>query len=123
LNHFILDPRLVAFSGSVNVRPSAHCPCCEGDEYEHPSSELRLHRELLDFRRWISPTDFEKHLRLVTIIRYRTAVSLLWPEAHLICHGSTTTWTNLPVGDLDFVVCDGPDNMTALSVLDILNRH
>jgi non-canonical poly(A) RNA polymerase PAPD5/7 len=123
----MLDPRLVAFSESVKVQPSSnpsvHCPWCQGNEYEHELSDLRLHRELLDFTTWISPTDFEKHLRLVTIIRFRTAVSLLWPEAHLICHGSTATWTNLPVGDLDFVVCNGPDNIAALSALGILNRH
>jgi hypothetical protein len=68
----MLDPCLAAVSQSVKVHParspSANYPWCQGNEYEHRSAELRLHRELLDFTTWISPTDFEKHVRLLTII-------------------------------------------------------
>jgi hypothetical protein len=123
----MLDRGLFAFCESVRVDPSPHPsdnhPWCHGNGCHHSDREFCIHRELLDFALWISPTETEKHIGLLTVTRFRTAVSLLWPEAKTICIGSTATWTNLSNGDLDFVVFNAPDNLSSLALLETLNVH
>jgi DNA polymerase sigma len=117
-----MDHGVTSLCDSVLTRPSPHpspsAPWCHGNEYVHPT-----HRELLDFTIWLKPTDIERHARFLTINRFQTALSLLWPGAELICHGSTATATNLPMSDLDFVVLPAPDDLCAVTVLELLNDH
>lgn len=103
--------------------PSNDCPWCNGKEYHHSSSTLRLHREIIDFVKWISPTPEERHLRDIVILRFRNALKLLWPESKLILHGSSANQTYLPNGDIDFVVYGPPKNCTDEKLLEDLNLH
>ena len=120
------NPRVTEYSADVVVEParnpSPYCPWTNGNTYKHAQADKCLHRELIDFAAWIGPTPHERHLRLITINRFRHEVSLLWPTAKIICHGSTATNTNLPDGDLDFVVYDAP-GIDPFTVLTMLNEH
>ena len=103
-------------------RPSDACPWCNGFEYSHQSTALCLHREILDFARWIAPTKEERHLRHLVIERFRNSVKLLWPSALVVCHGSSATNTYLPGSDIDFVVhLDTAE--AAPKLLHDLNEH
>ena len=112
----MIDPSLDAICSDVIIRNSRlqgnDCPWCNGKEYSHKSTFLCIHREILDFVRWIQPTDAEKHLRYLVIRRFRSAISCLWPSAKVICHGSSATDTFLPNGDLDFCVVGMPEGDT-----------
>jgi non-canonical poly(A) RNA polymerase PAPD5/7 len=118
----MIDPRLDEFSAAVRIdrstQPSRMCPWCSGISYVHDDVMLCLHRELLDFARWISPTSEEEHLRLLVVHRFRNAIIALWPQAMPICHGSSATSTYLPVGDIDLAVHlpGAPSNVGGLLV-------
>ena len=123
----ILDPKLDDFSSSVEVFPSNDSdsipPWLNGHEYRSDSFEKLVHKELVDFARFVLPSDEERHIRLLTINRYKSAISLLWPYSKIICVGSTPTSTNLPNGDMDFVVYDAPTNVLHRSLLIELHDH
>ena len=122
----MIDPSLDAFCSEVQLRNSRiqgnSCPWCNGKEYSHKSTFLCIHREILDFVRWIEPTESEKHLRFLVVRRFRSAISCLWPSAKVICHGSTATGTFLPNGDLDFCVVGLPEGDTE-ALLEQLCEH
>jgi non-canonical poly(A) RNA polymerase PAPD5/7 len=121
-----MDPRLFAFSDSVRVQPCrqpSNYPWCHGNEYIHSDPLLCLHRELLDFALWLAPTNAERHSRLLTISRFKTAVSLLWPSSKLICTGSSATSSTLPMSDLDLVVFNGPQHTSQVTLLQYLKSH
>ncbi|EAX97885.1 PAP/25A associated domain containing protein [Trichomonas vaginalis G3] len=121
----MIDPILDLVSEEVKLHPcqvQADCPWCNGMEYSHSSTYLCMHREILDFARWILPTEEEKHLRYLVIKRFRVAINQLWPNAKVICHGSTATGTFLPNGDLDFCVLGAPSGNDE-DLLTELNDH
>lgn len=121
----MIDPALDEISKAVVLRKgtfSKDCPWCNGKEYQHNSTYLCLHREILDFTRWILPSEKEKHLRFLVIKRFQVAIKQLWPNAKVICHGSTATGTFLPNGDLDFCVVGLPE-VNELDLLEELNDH
>ncbi|KAH0790663.1 Nucleotidyltransferase domain containing protein [Histomonas meleagridis] len=115
------------FSADVETKdsrsPSQDCPWCNGKEYHHKSSTLTLHREIIDFVKWIAPTKEEMHLRALVIERFRSAMSILWPDAKLIVHGSSATKTYLPNGDIDFVVYGAPKDVPDEILLTELRDH
>lgn len=123
----MIDPQLNEISKLVHVRaspkPLALNVWCNGNDYQADSLDLKIHQELIDFAKYIAPSALEKHIRLLTINRYRTAVSLIWPDAKVICHGSTATTTNLPDSDLDFVVFNAPTNEADITLLESLEHH
>ncbi|OHS94114.1 PAP/25A associated domain containing protein [Tritrichomonas foetus] len=123
----MIAPELDEYCASVRVQPAvlpnSDCPWCNNMTYISSSQTLCLHREILDFARWISPTEEEKLLRLIVIKRFRTAIKLLWPDASIVCHGSSATKTYLPGGDIDFVVINPPPNHSQPELLSILNSH
>jgi DNA polymerase sigma len=81
-------------------------------EYHHISTKLSLHRALLDFAWWTGLTSEEKHIRLIVVRRFRNAINALWPEAMVVCHGSTETY--LPTGEIDIVVLHEPGDIDLL---------
>lgn len=123
----MIDPKLNEISKLVQVRPSPNPSklniWCNGNDYQADSLDLKLHQELIDFAKYISPSPLEKHIRLLAVNRYRSAVSLIWPDAMMICHGSTATTTNLPDSDLDFVVFNAPTNHADTTLLESLEHH
>ncbi|KAK8866485.1 Non-canonical poly(A) RNA polymerase papd5 [Tritrichomonas musculus] len=130
-NHVVLilmiSPELDEFCKSVRVQPchlpSINCPWCNGKEYKHFQQSMCIHREILDFTRWIQPTLEENQLRFIVIKKFRNAVKLLWPRASILCHGSSATGTYLPNGDIDFLVINAPKIKSDISLLQELNSH
>ena len=117
----MIDSQLNEVSKFVHVRPSPNPSdlnvWCNGNDYQADSLDLKIHQELIDFAKFLAPSPIEKHIRLLAINKYRTAISLIWPDAKMICHGSTATTTNLPDSDLDFVVFNAPTNQDDISLL------
>ena len=111
----------------VKVIPSKtenlNSPWCNGFGYMHNSTNLCLHKEILDFTEWVSPSEEEKYLRLLIIKRFKSSLELLWPSAKLLVHGSTVTNSYVPGSDLDFVVVDSPQNLNIEDQLNILHNH
>lgn len=70
----------------------------------------------------MAPSEEERHLRHLVIERFRNSVKLLWPEALVICHGSSATNTYLPGSDIDFVV-HLETTEDAPKLLNELNNH
>jgi non-canonical poly(A) RNA polymerase PAPD5/7 len=123
----MIDPRLDEFSAAVQLepapKPSSAYPWCQGMSYVHDSALLCLHRELLDFARWISPTAEEQHLRFLVVHRFRNAIAALWPKATTVCHGSSATSTYLLGGDIDLVVhLPGNSRIIVVLLLDLRTR-
>ena len=109
----------------VKLKPSLKYPdfpWMNEKEYQTNDHFLRLHQEVLDFYKWISPSSQEMHLRYLFIYRLQNAVSLLWPKSRVFCHGSTMTSTCLPSSDLDFVVIYKSDTSDS-QLLNMLNSH
>lgn len=123
----MIAPELDEFCKSVRVQPCNHpndkCPWCNGNEYKHFHQSLCIHREILDFTRWIQPTVEEDQLRFIVIKKFRNAVKLLWPKASILCHGSSATKTYLPNGDIDFLVINAPLYKPDIGLLQDLNSH
>lgn len=97
-------------------------PWMNGCYYSTSDHMLRIHREILDFYKWISPSESELHLRYLIIYRLQNTVSLLWPKAKVFCHGSTMTSSCLPSSDLDFVILYNSHADTS-ELLNILQDH
>jgi non-canonical poly(A) RNA polymerase PAPD5/7 len=89
----------------------------------HDSASLRLHRELLDFAKWIAPSNEEHYLRLITVNCFRGALSILWPKARVICSGSTATRSYLPNGDIDLIVYNAPREYGVYELLEMIKWH
>lgn len=124
----MISKELDSFSSSVVVkpayRPSNDCPWCLGNEYWHNNPDLCLHREILDFTRWILPTPEEKQLIGILHVRIQTAVRLIWPDALVFFTGSTLSNTIMPGDVIQFTVINTPDDETSLAEkLDLLSKH
>eukprot|EP00192_Tetraselmis_astigmatica_P005246 CAMPEP_0117658106 /NCGR_PEP_ID=MMETSP0804-20121206/5687_1 /TAXON_ID=1074897 /ORGANISM="Tetraselmis astigmatica, Strain CCMP880" /LENGTH=528 /DNA_ID=CAMNT_0005464605 /DNA_START=120 /DNA_END=1707 /DNA_ORIENTATION=- len=65
---------------------------------------LRLHTEITEFVRLVTPTDSEKADREVALQRARDLVTSIWPSADLQVFGSYATDMYLPTSDIDCVV-------------------
>lgn len=120
--------QLDSLCSSVQViscsRPSNDCPWCLGNEYRHSNSDLCLHREILDFTRWILPTSEEKQLIHIILVRIQTAVSLIWPDARVVFIGSTLSNTIMPGDAIQFTILNTPEDDHPLEEkLDFLNKH
>jgi len=123
----MLDSSLYELYKHLRGRPvsrSRNSPLwCENEYIYNQSTFNVLHNEIFDFAKWILPTPEEKHLRLLVVKRFRSAVSLLWPGAKLVCTGSTATDSYLPDGDIDLVIYGAPQDADIGDLLEDLNRH
>ena len=83
---------------------------------------VRLHAEIIDFCRFLEPTQEEAARREASVTRVRAAVLSLWPEARFEVHGSFATGMYLPNSDIDAVIlgsgCQSP--ATCLKALAIM---
>ena len=123
----MIAPELDEFCSKVilrpSLRPNTDCPWCNSFEYRGQPQNILLHREILDFARWMQPTDDEKKLRFSVINRFRTAVKMRWPHSSIVCHGSSATGTYLPGGDIDLVFINPPPDLSEVEMLNELNNH
>lgn len=63
-----------------------------------------LHCEILDFVRWIEPTEAQKEERHLVVKRIKRVVKEIWPNAVVMVFGSVATGLNLPKSDIDLLV-------------------
>jgi DNA polymerase sigma len=121
----MINPALDEIAAPVILRPSSGpcdaCSWCNGMEYHHTNTKLWLHREMLDFVRWLGPTPDEKHIRLFVVRRFCNAINALRPDATVVCHGSTATGAYLRTSDIDLVVLR--DLSLGHSLLSTLHSH
>jgi len=66
--------------------------------------EERLHEEILDFVKYITPNTSEINTRLYTIDKLREELHHRFPDSRIECFGSFSTGLFLPTSDLDVVV-------------------
>ncbi|KAH7685731.1 Polynucleotide adenylyltransferase protein [Dioscorea alata] len=70
------------------------------------SPMLQLHKEILDFCDFISPTTDEQDLRTAAVERVSDVVKYIWPHCKVEVFGSFTTGLYLPTSDIDVVILD-----------------
>ncbi|XP_039122643.1 LOW QUALITY PROTEIN: terminal nucleotidyltransferase 4B [Dioscorea cayenensis subsp. rotundata] len=70
------------------------------------SPMLQLHKEILDFCDFISPTTGEQALRTAAVERVSDVVKYIWPHCKVEVFGSFTTGLYLPTSDIDVVILD-----------------
>lgn len=67
---------------------------------------IRLHNEIVDFSRFLEPTEAEAASRAAAVERVRDVVVRIWPDARFEVHGSFATGMYLPSSDIDAVILD-----------------
>ena len=67
---------------------------------------IRLHNEIVDFSRFLEPTEAEASSRTAAVERVRDVVKGIWPNARFEVHGSFATGMYLPGSDIDAVILD-----------------
>eukprot|EP00178_Gracilaria_changii_P011163 TRINITY_DN319_c1_g1_i1.p1 TRINITY_DN319_c1_g1~~TRINITY_DN319_c1_g1_i1.p1 ORF type:complete len:955 (-),score=145.86 TRINITY_DN319_c1_g1_i1:646-3405(-) len=71
-------------------------------------SSIALHHEVLEFLRFIEPTDTEKTARENMVNKVKSIVKALWPGSHAEVFGSYATNVFLPSSDIDMCVTNTP---------------
>ncbi|OHT04171.1 PAP/25A associated domain containing protein [Tritrichomonas foetus] len=111
----MISPEIESFSSSVRVKEvynkGSNFPWCSGKEYRHDNPLLCLHREILDFVKWIVPTPEEKQLLFITIARIKTAISLLWPDAKIFLVGPTASNSALSGDKIEITIIKNGNNI------------
>ncbi|KAL6766404.1 TRF4 [Auxenochlorella protothecoides x Auxenochlorella symbiontica] len=84
------------------------------------SASLRLHHEIVELARYLTPLPEEAMQRNAAIQRVRDVVACIWPEAQVKVFGSFATGLYLPTSDIDAVVLgsgceDVPQGLKALA--------
>lgn len=84
------------------------------------SPMLRLHQELVEFNRFVAPSEEEAAARRAAIGRIQDVVRSIWPDASVEVFGSFATGLYLPTSDVDAVIlgsgCDDiPGGLRALA--------
>ncbi|KAI0567081.1 Nucleotidyltransferase [Gracilaria domingensis] len=72
-------------------------------------SSIALHHEVLEFLRFIEPTDAEKASRENMVTKVKSIVKSLWPDSHAELFGSYATNIFLPSSDIDMCVTNTPN--------------
>ena len=75
---------------------------------------IRLHQEIVDFSRYLEPTEDEAASRAAAVERVRDIVKDIWPDARFEVHGSFATGMYLPSSDIDAVILDSGAKNPAL---------
>ncbi|OHT14467.1 Nucleotidyltransferase domain containing protein [Tritrichomonas foetus] len=97
-------------------------PWLFGKTFFHKNANLLLHKEIVEFAKWIRPSKEEIHLRLHSIYIFQNVVSSIWKNAKVIYHGSFAEYSNLPNGDLDLFIINYPQNIDAESIFKELQK-
>ncbi|KAJ8907717.1 hypothetical protein NDN08_007823 [Rhodosorus marinus] len=76
---------------------------------KHSTNKMvTLHYEILDFCRFVTPTDAEHQKRLRLLDRVEEVVKIIWPSAKVVVFGSFATGLYLPSSDIDVCVFESP---------------
>jgi non-canonical poly(A) RNA polymerase PAPD5/7 len=75
----------------------------------NPDSELALHYEILEFERFMSPTQAEASTRQELVETVTSIIQVLWPESRVEVFGSYATDLYLPTSDIDICVMNSPE--------------
>lgn len=70
---------------------------------------LALHYDILEFVRFVSPTEAEKANREKIVSMVQNIIKTLWPESRLELFGSHATGLYLPTSDIDMCVMGTPE--------------
>ena len=73
---------------------------------QKPRSLLCYRAEIVEFCRFLEPTDEETAERSAATERVRGVIQAIWPEAVVQIFGSFATGLYLPTSDMDLVVTD-----------------
>lgn len=81
----------------------------------------RLHREIADFTRFVTPSEEEEQAREAAMKRIEAVMQQIWPSGRLEVFGSFATGMYLPTSDVDAVIlgtgCDeSKEGLRALAV-------
>ena len=90
--------------------------------YQEKEFSERLEHELLDLEKWLQPTPGEKHLRLITIMRFTNVIETQYPGCVCIPQGSSSNGTYLPTSDIDLIVLGLPEDQDVIEVLQLLTK-
>jgi DNA polymerase sigma len=79
-------------------------PWALNHRYLQESLEERLTEELTDLDGWLSPSESEMHIRLLTVMRFGAIIEAEYPDSVVVPQGSTATASCLPVSDIDLII-------------------
>ncbi|KAL0925699.1 hypothetical protein M5K25_004065 [Dendrobium thyrsiflorum] len=110
----VLDESLPLQSVSTAAAPGspeAACPVTSESTWFRAGSQFRspmlqLHKEILDFSEFVSPTPEEKAKRETAVDRVFQVVKYIWPHCRVEVFGSFRTGLYLPTSDIDVVILD-----------------
>lgn len=77
---------------------------CAGSRFRSPM--LQLHKEILDFSEFLSPTPEEQANRHTAVDRVFQVVKSIWPHCRVEVFGSFKAGLYLPTSDIDVVILD-----------------
>ncbi|KAJ4980711.1 hypothetical protein NE237_031548 [Protea cynaroides] len=74
------------------------------------SPMLQLHKEILDFCSFLSPTPEEQASRTMAVERVSEVIKYIWPHCRVEVFGSFRTGLYLPTSDIDIVILESKVN-------------
>ncbi|KAI0169309.1 hypothetical protein GGR52DRAFT_554605 [Hypoxylon sp. FL1284] len=80
-------------------------PWAVNDHSETLSAGARLHKEIVDFFKWIQPQEFEQEVRKLMVRRLTQLIQKRWGDSIIYPFGSYMSSMYLPTGDMDIAVC------------------
>ncbi|KAG5370021.1 Poly(A) RNA polymerase protein 1 [Yarrowia sp. C11] len=92
-------------SGPATKKQDLEAPWIKSNYHQYDRVSDWLQEEVMDFVKYISPTQSEIKARQDLVERVRGAVNGLWADAKVHVLGSFTTNMHLPQSDIDLVVC------------------
>ncbi|KAJ6798101.1 non-canonical poly(A) RNA polymerase PAPD5 isoform X1 [Iris pallida] len=75
-----------------------------GHRFKSPM--IQLHKEILDFCDFVSPTPEEQDSRAAAVERVSESIKYIWPHCKVEIFGSFRTGLYLPTSDIDVVILD-----------------
>ncbi|KAJ6851902.1 non-canonical poly(A) RNA polymerase PAPD5 isoform X1 [Iris pallida] len=75
-----------------------------GHRFKSPM--IQLHKEILDFCDFVSPTPEEQDSRAAAVERVSESIKYIWPHCKVEVFGSFRTGLYLPTSDIDVVILD-----------------
>ncbi|KAG5362637.1 Poly(A) RNA polymerase protein 1 [Yarrowia sp. B02] len=92
-------------SGPASKKQDLEAPWIKSNYHQYDRVSDWLQEEVMDFVKYISPTQSEIRARQDLVERVRGAVTGMWKDAKVHVLGSFTTNMHLPQSDIDLVVC------------------
>eukprot|EP00039_Didymoeca_costata_P006908 m.94518 g.94518 ORF g.94518 m.94518 type:complete len:538 (+) comp13449_c0_seq2:171-1784(+) len=94
--------RVSSVHASGTAKGWAHAPWQEMPYSKNPG--VALHQEIVDFVKFVKPTEGEVLMRKEIIERIERVVYDLWPNAEVLLFGSVKAKIYLPTSDIDLVI-------------------